>query len=229
MRKMTPARLVGGITQGLLTFALPLFLPAWTVHWWRAWVFLAVTLVVFIAAMIALWSRQGLLEERSRPLIQKDQPPADKIIAITLVVTLLGTFAFIPMDVFRWHLFPEPSEAISIAGLVLYVLSWVMMIVAMRTNDFAAAVIKHQKDRGQRVIDTGVYGIVRHPMYAAFVPFVVGMTLWLQSYAAAIMAILPLATLLVRIGIEERFLKLTLEGYEAYTKRVRYRLIPFVW
>jgi protein-S-isoprenylcysteine O-methyltransferase Ste14 len=80
-----------------------------------------------------------------------------------------------------------------------------------------------------RVIDSGVYAAVRHPMYMGFVPFIVGMCLWLGSYAAALLTIVPIGLIAVRIVIEERFLRRELEGYGAYAERTRYRLIPFVW
>ncbi len=87
----------------------------------------------------------------------------------------------------------------------------------------------YQRERGQTVIDTGVYAVVRHPMYAAGILLMIGAPLWLESYAAALLASVPVALLIVRIRIEERFLRRELEGYDAYTRRVRYRLIPFVW
>jgi protein-S-isoprenylcysteine O-methyltransferase Ste14 len=103
------------------------------------------------------------------------------------------------------------------------------MTLAMKVNPFAVPVVRLQEERHQRVIDTGVYAVMRHPMYTGFVPMVVGPALWLQSYVAALLAIVPIAVLATRSVFEERFLKGELRGYEAYTKKVRYRLIPFVW
>jgi protein-S-isoprenylcysteine O-methyltransferase Ste14 len=91
------------------------------------------------------------------------------------------------------------------------------------------SVVRHQDERHQTVVDTGVYGTVRHPMYAGTVPLLVGMSLWLESYAAALLATVPIALLAVRTLVEERFLKRELKGYDAYAERVRYRLIPFLW
>jgi protein-S-isoprenylcysteine O-methyltransferase Ste14 len=90
-------------------------------------------------------------------------------------------------------------------------------------------VVKHQAEREHRVVDTGVYAVVRHPMYAGIFIFNVGMALWLESYAGAIAALVPMALLASRIVFEERFLRERLNGYGAYTERVRYRLVPFVW
>jgi protein-S-isoprenylcysteine O-methyltransferase Ste14 len=114
-------------------------------------------------------------------------------------------------------------------GGVLFVVGWWIMTLALRENAFAAPVVKHQADRQHTVIESGVYGLVRHPMYAGAVPLLVGMPLWLESYAAALLASAPIGTLVVRILVEEQFLRRALAGYNAYTERVRYRLIPFVW
>jgi protein-S-isoprenylcysteine O-methyltransferase Ste14 len=103
------------------------------------------------------------------------------------------------------------------------------MALALRENAFAVPVVKHQQARQHTVIDSGVYGVVRHPMYAGAVPLLVGIPLWLESYAAALLASVPIGTLAVRIVVEEQFLRRELAGYDAYTERVRYRLIPYVW
>jgi protein-S-isoprenylcysteine O-methyltransferase Ste14 len=90
-------------------------------------------------------------------------------------------------------------------------------------------VVKHQAERHQTVIDTGVYSIVRHPMYAGAVLLMIGMPLWLESYAATLFAIVPIILLAVRVVFEEQFLRQELSGYDAYTERIRYKLLPYVW
>jgi len=99
----------------------------------------------------------------------------------------------------------------------------------MKMNPFAVPVVRLQQERHQRVIDLGVYAVVRHPMYAGFAPMAIGPALWLESSAAALLAIVPIAVVGVRSVFEEQFLKRELEGYETYTHKVRYRLIPSVW
>jgi protein-S-isoprenylcysteine O-methyltransferase Ste14 len=123
----------------------------------------------------------------------------------------------------------KPGPLVSSLGLVLFAAGWGIMTLALRENAFAAPVVKHQEERQQTVIDTGVYGVVRHPMYAGAVLLLVGMPLWLESYAAAMLASVPIGTLVLRILVEEQFLRRELKGYDAYTERVRYRLIPFLW
>jgi protein-S-isoprenylcysteine O-methyltransferase Ste14 len=123
----------------------------------------------------------------------------------------------------------KPGILVSSVGLVLFVAGWWMIYLALRENTFAAPVVKHQAERHQTVIDTGVYSIVRHPMYTGAVLLLVGLPLWLESYAAALLANVPIGLLAVRILVEEQFLRRELKGYDAYTERVRYRLIPLLW
>jgi protein-S-isoprenylcysteine O-methyltransferase Ste14 len=89
--------------------------------------------------------------------------------------------------------------------------------------------VRHQEERRQVVVDRGLYAVVRHPMYAGAIPLSIGMPLWLGSYAAALAAVVPIAILVVRILVEERFLRRELPGYEEYTRKVRWRMVPGVW
>lgn len=123
----------------------------------------------------------------------------------------------------------KPGAIVSLLGLMLYVGGWWILTLAMKVNPFAVPVVRLQKERHQRVIDTGVYAVVRHPMYTGFAPFAIGPALWLGSYPAALLALVPITVLAVRSVFEEQFLKQQLKGYDAYMDRVRYRLVPFVW
>jgi protein-S-isoprenylcysteine O-methyltransferase Ste14 len=138
----------------------------------------------------------------------------------------MSQIVFIPLDVFRFQLTPRPGRLVSFFGLALYVGGWWVLTRAMKVNPFAVPVVRLQEERHQCVIDTGIYAVVRHPMYAGFVPFVVGPALWLESYAAALLAIVPIAVLAVRSVFEEQFLKRELEAYDAYTEKVRYTTDP---
>jgi protein-S-isoprenylcysteine O-methyltransferase Ste14 len=223
-------KVIAGVVFNVALYALLLFVPAGTLHWWRAWVFLAVTVVVMALAVFSILpDNADLFSQRAKGIIQKGQPLWDRVLVILLVVSYVGQIVFTPLDVFRFHLLPKPSGLVSFFGLALYVAGWWIMTLAMTVNPFAVPVVRLQEERQQRVIDTGVYAVVRHPMYTGFVPMVVGPALWLQSYVAALLAIVPIAVLATRSVFEERFLKRELRGYEAYAKKVRYRLIPFVW
>jgi protein-S-isoprenylcysteine O-methyltransferase Ste14 len=223
-------RLIVGVIANMAIFGTLLFLPAGTLYWWRAWAFLGVVFVSTMATMLAVFANnKGLLDERFKSPIQKGQPLEDKILLMMFIATFLGLIVFISLDVFRLHLLEKPGPIVSSLGLVLFVAGWWIISLSFRDNAFAAPVVKHQKERHQTVIDTGVYGVVRHPMYAGAVLLLIGMPLWLESYAAASLASVPIAILALRIHIEEEFLRRELEGYDVYTKRVRYRLIPFLW
>jgi protein-S-isoprenylcysteine O-methyltransferase Ste14 len=219
-----------GVIADLLIYGGLLFLPAATIHWWRAWVFLGVVLVGAVATMAwALRGDEELLQERWGAPIQRGQPLADKILTILLLVTYCGLIVFTPLDVFRFHLLGKPAAIASSLGLLLFVAGWCIFSLCLKENTFAAPVVKHQEERRQKVIDTGPYAVVRHPMYAAGILLMVGMPLWLESWAATLAAVAPSAVLVMRIFVEERLLKRELDGYEAYTRKVRHRLIPFVW
>lgn len=226
---MRSLKVIGGIVYTVAFFAGALFVPAGTMHWWRAWVLLGVVLACVIATMFVLSTNEDLLNERYRSPLQKGQPLGDKILTLLLIPSFAGLLVFIPLDVFRFHLIEGPGPLLSTLGLVLFGGGWTVITLALRENTFAAPVVKYQEERHQAVIDSGVYRIVRHPMYAGAVPLMFGMALWLESYAAALFALIPIAVLAARILVEERLLRSELPGYDAYVARVRYRLIPFVW
>ena len=227
---MSVPKVIAGIVFNVAFFAVLLFVPACTLHWWRAWVFLAVTVVVMAAAVFSILpDNADLFSQRARGIIQKGQPSWDRVLVILLVISYVGQIVFISLDVFRFHLTPKPGDVVSVLGLALYIAGWWIMTLAMKSNPFAVPVVRLQEERHQRVIDTGIYAVVRHPMYTGFIPMAVGSALWLQSYVAALLAIVPIGVLAVRSVFEERFLKRGLIGYNTYTQKVRYRLIPFIW
>ena len=223
-------KLIVGTIINLGLFGGLLFLPAGTLAWWRAWVFIGVVFVATVATLVSLFpGHKDLLDERLKPLFQEGQPLADKIFVLLFIPSFFGLIAAIPLDVFRFHLMGEPGIVVSSLGLVLFIAGWWIISLSFRENPFAAPVVKLQEERHQTVIDTGAYAVVRHPMYAGAVLLMVGMPLWLESYAATLLASVPIGLLAVRILIEEEFLRRELAGYAAYTRKVRYRLIPLIW
>ncbi|HUJ50221.1 MAG TPA: isoprenylcysteine carboxylmethyltransferase family protein [Bryobacteraceae bacterium] len=223
-------KLIASVLLNVLIFGVPLFLPAGTLDWWRAWVIVSLSFVGATGAIASLArEHRGVLEERMKSPIQRGQPFADKILVLLLLITFLGILVVSSLDVFRFHLMSKPAPLVSSLGLALTMAGWWIAYLALRENAFAALVVKRQEERGQIVIDTGVYAVVRHPMYAGGSLLLIGIPLWLESYAGALIACLAVATLVVRISLEERFLRRELAGYQAYASRVRYRLIPLVW
>jgi protein-S-isoprenylcysteine O-methyltransferase Ste14 len=223
-------RLVGGVVYSVAFFGLFLFLPAWTLRWSRAWAFLGVVFVASSATMFGVFpSRPDLLEERYKAPIQKGQPLADKILTPLLVLSFAGQIVFIPLDVFRFRLLGEPTPEVAGVGLALFVAGWTVLALALRENAFAAPVVKHQEGRAHVVVDSGPYGVVRHPMYAGALPLMIGMALFLGSVAGALVAVVPVSTLVLRVLAEERLLRRDLPGYDDYARRVRWRLVPRIW
>ncbi len=223
-------KLAGGVVYSVLIFGGPFFLGAWTLHWPRAWVFVGVVFAASALTMFGIFpSRPELLDERYKAPIQKEQPIADAIVTLCLGASFLGLLFFIPLDVFRFHLLGTTGVGVGAVGLVLFAAGWTMVALALRENAFAAPVVKLQQERGQLVVQTGPYRFVRHPMYAGAIPLMMGMPLWLGSIAGVVLAMVPLTFIVLRLLIEERVLRRELPGYQEYARRVRWRVIPFVW
>lgn len=227
---MSGLRSIGTALLSVCVYGLLLFLPAGTLHWPRAWLLLALAFAgMLVSRGWALRDRDALLAARRQAPMQHGQPIADKVLVVAFLIVVPGYIAFIPVDVFHLHLLPRPNAALSNAGLVAVFAGWCIILLAFRENAFAVSIVQHQADRGQIVVQTGVYAIIRHPLYAGVVLVLVGVALWLQSPAAAIAAVLPIALLIVRIIVEEAFLTGRLPGYAAYAERVTHRLVPLVW
>lgn len=207
-----------------------LFLPAGTFDWWRAWMFLSIVSGLTVATLVLVFrNNQDLLNERFKSPVQEGQPLADKILVVLLILLYCGLILLIPLDVFRFHWLAKPGAIASTLGLLLFLVGWIVISLSFQANTFAIPAVKLQTERHQTVIDTGVYSVVRHPMYAGAILTMIGIPLWLESWAAALFAIVPSGLLIVRIWIEEQVLRQDLAGYEAYTKSTRYRLIPLLW
>jgi protein-S-isoprenylcysteine O-methyltransferase Ste14 len=205
-----------------------LFVPAGTLQWPAAWVFLATIAILGVAG--GLWLARtdpALLAERLRPMMQKDQPAADKKFMLAFGVVALIWFLAIGLDQ-RYH-GSEVPLALQALGWAMLVLSTAFIMWVMRENSFAAPVVKLQSERGHRVVSTGPYAWVRHPMYSASVLFFVGAPLLLGSWWGVAMSPLFIVLFAIRAGIEERALLAGLPGYADYMARVRYRLVPRLW
>ena len=205
-----------------------LFISAGTLHWPAAWVFLAAMAVLGLGSGVWLAKTDpALLAERMRPMMQHEQPAADKKFMLVFGLVALIWFIVIGLDA-RYHASNVPM-ALQALGLAMLVASTGYIMWVMRENSFAAPVVKVQTGRGHRVIDTGPYAHVRHPMYSGTVLFFFGMPLLLGSWWGVVMAPLFVGLFAIRAGIEERALLAGLPGYADYTARVRYRLVPGIW
>ncbi len=208
-----------------------LFVSAGTVAWWRAWMLLAVLLLVRTVGALAVYRvNPDLLRERASLPIHTDQLKADRVLLLGVLATgFLGLPIVAGFDAFRWHALPRPTPLVADLGLVLFALGWSLKSFALRANDFAVTVVRLQSERAHVVADSGPYSVVRHPFYAADPLILVGLSLWLQSYVAALSAMVAISLMVMRLRLEERFLRRELPGYTAYTDRVRFRLIPGIW
>jgi protein-S-isoprenylcysteine O-methyltransferase Ste14 len=224
-------RVLTRVIADAVVVAIVLFVAAGTLAWQRAWVLLAVLLVVRAISAIAVFRvNPDLLRERATVLIHRHQPWTDRLILLAFMATaFVGVPAVAALDAFHWHMLPSPPIVLASVGLGLFALGWTIIGVALRANPFAVAVVRFQNERRHTVVDTGIYSVVRHPMYAGNPLVNVGLSLWLGSYVAVLFAAIPLGLLLVRIGLEERFLLRELPGYREYAARVPHRLLPGLW
>jgi protein-S-isoprenylcysteine O-methyltransferase Ste14 len=205
-----------------------LFASAGTLLWPAAWVFLGTMAVLGLVS--GLWLARidpALLAERMNPMMQGAQPASDKIFMVVFGFAALSWFILIGLE--RRANVSDMPVALQTLGLLLLVLSTGFVLWVMRENSFAAPVIKIQTERGHRVIDSGPYAWVRHPMYSGTILFFAGMPLLLGSWWGLIMAPLFVVLFGFRARLEERALVAGLPGYADYLTRVRYRLIPGIW
>lgn len=220
------------IVQTLLWYGimgLLLFVPAGTLDWPGAWAFLAEMIALStVTGLLLARHDPALLAERLGSPIQEGQPTADKFLLISILLALAGWLVFMGLDVrFGWS-DEVPVWAQALGALSVGLTLWIGYRV-MRENSFAAPVVKIQKERGQRVIDTGPYSYVRHPLYAGALFFFIGVPLLLGSWWGLAPTPAFILLLAARILLEEKTLRAGLAGYDAYVARVRYRLVPLIW
>ena len=207
-----------------------LFLPIGHWQWPRALQFIVAFGIISLASTLAMvrWAPASL-EARVKRGAAKNQPGADKVASLFLALFHLAWFVLIPLDVFRWQLLPKPPVAVAVMGGVVCLVGYGVMLAALWQNSFAAPIVGDQGERHQVLVDTGLYGLVRHPMYLGHFFLLLGLSLWLESYLALLMIPLVFAPIIARILVEEKTLVEALPGYAGYRERVPYRLIPWVW
>lgn len=215
----------------VLLLAPAALLGAWP--WPAGLAFLAVYGVTQLTGNLALaiWRPAHFLVRQQGVVAGKDhgQPRMDAVGSAMLVAFAVAWFAFIPLDVFRLHLLPAPATWLRWAGALVAALGVATTMLAVWENRFATPNVQDQSAGGQRVVETGVYRLVRHPIYLGYALLIGGEALWLGSLAAALIGVgVYLAATCWRIMIEERDLRARLPAYDAYARRVRGRLIPFV-
>lgn len=211
---------------GLTVFAAMIFLPAGTWHYWQGWVFIATfTLCTTLYTFYNAIYDRALLARRMNAGPKNEKETSQKIIMSLAGLCFVALIALSALD-FRLQLSPVPPY-VSIIADAIVALSFLAIFFVTKENSFAAANITVES--GQKVIDTGPYAYVRHPMYASAFWMLLAIPLCLGGWYGVLLNIPFMPVLLWRLLDEERVLRRDLPGYTEYTSRVRYRLIPYIW
>ena len=203
-----------------------LFIPAWTIYYWQAWLYISIFTGASILTMLYLMKKDPALLKRRMsggPTAEKER--TQKLIMLCLPIGFIALLVVPALDHrFRWSAMPLAGV---IVGDFLVAIGFYFIFLVYKENSFTSATIEVAED--QKVVSTGPYAIVRHPMYASSLLYLVGTPLALGSFwgLLALAAMMPF--LIWRLYDEERFLAGNLSGYTEYQKKVRYRLVPFIW
>jgi len=223
---MTPKLFLQALTKfvlGLLTIGLLLFLPAGTFNFWQAWLFIGVLFVpMFIAGIVLMIRQPELLRKR---LDAKEQQQEQKWVVALSGLMFIAVFVVAGLNHrFEWFLLPDWAVYIATA---IFLVAYAMYAEVMRENVWLSRTVEVQEN--QQVVSTGLYGIVRHPMYAATLLLFLSMPLVLASPWSFVIMLIYIPIIALRIRNEEQVLERELKGYTEYKQRVRYKVIPFIW
>ena len=218
--------LASALTKFIFGIALVgalLFLPAWTFDYFGAWLFLGILFIpMMIMGIVMFIKSPSLLEKR---LANREKERAQKGVVGVSALMFLGGFILSAVD-FRYGWSSVPLW-LTITAAVIFLVGYALYAEVLRENAYLSRTVEVQE--GQKVIDTGLYGVVRHPMYLATLLMFLPMPIVLGSFWGLIpFAIYPVA-IIIRIINEEKVLSEGLDGYSEYRKKVKYRLIPFIW
>jgi protein-S-isoprenylcysteine O-methyltransferase Ste14 len=215
-----------GLAALVLTLACFLFLPAWTVCYWQAWVFLALfTLMTSAITMYLMKHDPELLERRVKAGPVSENDPIQKLIQSLASLSFVSIFLVSALD-HRWD-WSRTGTLLTVLGEVLVGIGLLIVFLVFKENTFTSATI--EVGAKQKTVSTGPYALVRHPMYAGAFVMLVGVPLSLGSWWG-LLAVLPLmGVILWRLFEEEEYLRKNLDGYLGYQSTVKYRLLPWVW
>lgn len=211
------------ITAGIVLMGLLLFLPAGTLQWADGWLLMAILFVpMFFAGVLMYFKAPDLLKSR---LSAKETQSEQKDVIRYSGLMFIAAFVIAGLNYrFQWIMMPR---AIVWIGVVIFLLAYCFFGEVLRENRYLSRTIEVQD--GQTVVDTGLYGIVRHPMYTATVLLFLSMPLVLNSIISFVIMLVYIPIIVKRIKNEEVVLEQELNGYKEYKQKVRYRLIPFIW
>ena len=208
---------------GVVLVGLLIFWPAGTISYLNGWIFMGILFVpMFIVGVVLMIKNPKLLKER---LDSKEKQKEQGLIIKLSGLMFLAGFILAGLDYrFNWICLPS---WISFVSLIIFVLSYAMYAEVLRENSTLSRTIKVEEN--QKVVDTGLYGIIRHPQYSASIVLFLAMPLVLGSLVSFFVFLLYPILIISRLINEEKVLEKELEGYKEYKKKVRYRLIPFIW
>ena len=208
---------------GVLLVGLLIFIPAGTINFFNGWLFMGLLFIpMFIAGIIMMIKSPNLL--KSRLNAKEKEKEQKKIVAISGLMFLMG-FILAGLN-YRFNWIDLPNVVVIISSIV-FLLSYILYAEVLRENAFLSRTIKVEKK--QKLIDTGLYGIVRHPMYLATIFLFLSMPLILGSLFSFLVFLLYPFIIIKRLNNEEKVLEKDLKGYKEYKKKVIYNLIPFIW
>jgi protein-S-isoprenylcysteine O-methyltransferase Ste14 len=217
---------IAGLAFVLALLAALLFIPAQTLDYWQAWVFLSVYFIGSLALTLYLMKHDRKLLERrisGGPVAEKE--PVQKIIMLIASAGFIGLVLIPAID--RQEGWSSMPGWVALIGDLLMILGWIAIFFVFRENTFSSATIELAPDH--KVISSGPYALVRHPMYAGGLVMLLGVPIALGSWWGLLVIVAVMPALIWRLFHEEQFLLARLPGYGAYQKTVRYRLIPHVW
>jgi protein-S-isoprenylcysteine O-methyltransferase Ste14 len=216
------------VASMLIIYALPIFLPVGIHAWTAAWVFLGLWFGFWVLILVWLFRQNPeLFQERMR-LGTSDQAGWDRIIGPLVDVSLVIWLLITSYDAGRFHWSSVPVW-LQVLGAMILIGAFYLYFLTFRENSYLSPLVRVQGDRGQKVISTGPYHLVRHPMYASTLVVIVGASLLLGSWYGILGGLVVAFALGWRIIIEENTLKKELSGYREYMLQVKYRLIPYIW
>jgi protein-S-isoprenylcysteine O-methyltransferase Ste14 len=225
-RKVGAAYIVRSSIFGVVTLIAVIFIPAGTLHYWQGWAYVATWIVVGTAYTVYVAKHDpALLRRRSEAGVSHEKEPAQKVIVFFLFVAFIALLVLPPLNVrFGWSRVPW---YVSVLGDVLFAVSFYIFYLVSKVNTYAAGNVRVEE--GQKVISTGMYGTVRHPMYSGALILLVAAPLALGSWWSLLLIPVFLLILYFRAVNEEKVLARDLPGYTEYMHKVRYRLIPYIW
>ncbi len=208
---------------GLLLCGLLLFLPAGSLRWWQGWLLIGILFVPMFIAGLIMWKKSpDLLRKR---LNAREAQSEQKTVILLSGLMFLASFVLAGLNErFRWIVLPP---AVSWVAALVFLLAYALYAEVLRENAYLSRTIEVQD--GQKVIDTGLYGVVRHPMYMSTLLLFLAIPLVLGSILSFVIMLAYLPLIAKRIRNEEQVLAEGLDGYRDYMERVKYRVLPFIW